>query len=286
MNPPNQSITKYQQKPICLFVSFYIKRALQKLSYAYAIPLRNMAKLHFHSLLIKITAYFLSFTTIINLSSSARTFENPTRNHHYRHHKLSFFMRDVLNSTTHHYSSSKSPTTKATTTSNQLPFSKPLGFFPPNGGIPIPETYTTTGSFSFQTPDLSTIGISFPARTTLEELEYGKVRGVDEELFGTSKRKLHMVVGRIEGFYVENSEDSGGHMMAMTMYFGKGEAKDGLRLFGVYRSDHVKESHVAIIGGFGKYLGANGYATLKKSFRTKLGATYNKFIEFNVYLSK
>ncbi|XP_038891666.1 dirigent protein 10-like [Benincasa hispida] len=244
-----------------------------------------MTKLHFHSLLMKTIACFLSFTTIINLSSSARIFENPTRNHHYRHHKLSFLMRDVLNSTTHHYSSSKSPTNKATT-SGQLPFSKPLGFFPPNGGIPIPETYTTTGSFSSQTPDISSIGISFPARTTLQELDYGMVKGIDEELFGTSRHKSRVVVGRIEGFYVENSEDSGGHMMATTMYFGKGEVKDGLRLFGVYRSDHVKESHVAIIGGLGKYLGANGYATLKKSFRTKFGANHNNFIEFNVYLSK
>lgn len=112
------------------------------------------------------------------------------------------------------------------------------------------------------------------------------VRGIDEELFENSRSKPH-IIGRIEGFYVENSEEnSGGHMMAMTMYFGKGEAKDGIRVFGVYRSDHVKESHVAIIGGFGKYHGANGYATLKKSFRTKFGGKYNKFIEFNVYLSK
>lgn len=112
------------------------------------------------------------------------------------------------------------------------------------------------------------------------------VRGMDEELFGTLRHKSWVVVGRMEGFYVENSEDSGGHMMAMTVYFGKGEAKDGLRLFGVYRRDHVKESHVAVIGGIGKYLGANGYATLKKSIRTKFGANHNKFIEFNVYLSK
>uniref|UniRef100_A0A9I9DU16 Dirigent protein n=1 Tax=Cucumis melo TaxID=3656 RepID=A0A9I9DU16_CUCME len=224
------------------------------------------ANLHSHSLLIKIIANFLIFfTTIITLSSAARTFENPTRNRHYRHHKLSFSMRDVFNSTTHHYS----PTKSTTITNKQLPFSKPLDFFPPNKGIPISQTYpTTVGSFSSQTPDFSTIGISFPSRSTLQELEYGMVRGIDEELFENSRSKPH-IIGRIEGFYVENSEEnSGGHMMAMTMYFGKGEAKDGIRVFGVYRSDHVKESHVAIIGGFGKYHGANGYATLKKSFRT------------------
>lgn len=196
-------------------------------------------------------------------------------------------MRDVLNVTTLH-PSSKSPTTKAT---SELPFSKPLGLFPPNGGIPIPETYATTTTspvtdLSGQTLDLSTIGISFPARATLQELEYGAVREINEELFETSRHKLQVVIGRIEGFYVENGEDSGGHMMAMTVYFGKGEAKDGLRLFGVYRGDHVKESHVAIIGGIGKYLGANGYATLKKLVRAKFGVNYNKFIEFDVYLSK
>lgn len=109
------------------------------------------------------------------------------------------------------------------------------------------------------------------------------VREIVEELFRTRRHKLRKVVGRIEGLCVENGGANDGHMVALTMYFGK----DGLRLFGVFRSDYgVKESHVAIIGGFGKYLGANGYATLKRSSRTNFGGNYNKLIEFNVYLSK
>ncbi|XP_022957256.1 dirigent protein 9-like [Cucurbita moschata] len=245
-----------------------------------------MANLHFDSLL----TYFLSFLAIVNLSSSTRTFENPVRNRHHSHHKLSFLMRDVFDSTSRS-STSKFPANTKTTT-NQLPFSKPLGFFLPRGGIPIPEVYTTTTTtspttgISAQTPDLSTIGISFPVRAILQELEYGIVREIDEELFKTSSRKPHVVVGRIKGLYVENNGNSGEPMIAMRVYLGNGEIKDGLKMFGVYKSNHVKESHITIIGGMGKYLGANGYATLKKSFRTKLGANYNKFMELNVYLSK
>ncbi|XP_022990120.1 dirigent protein 10-like [Cucurbita maxima] len=248
-----------------------------------------MANLHFDSLLIKVLAYFLSFTIIVNFSSSTRTFENPVRNRHHSHHKLSFLMRDVFNSTSRSSTSKSLANTKTTT--NQLPFSKPLGFFLPSRGIPIPEVYTTTTTsptteISAQTSDLSTIGISFPVRAILQELEYGIVREIDEELFRTSNRKSHVVVGRIKGLYVENNENSGEPMIAMRVYLGKGEIKDGLKMFGVYKSNHVKESHITIIGGMGMYLGANGYATLKKSFRTRFGANYNKFIELNVYLSK
>ncbi|KAK2637559.1 hypothetical protein Ddye_032351 [Dipteronia dyeriana] len=45
--------------------------------------------------------------------------------------------------------------------------------------------------------------------------------------------------------------------------------KDGLRFFEVYRKDGA-ESHIAVIGGTGKYNGANGYATVKAGVHSGL----------------
>ena len=77
-------------------------------------------------------------------------------------------------------------------------------------------------------------------------------------------------------------------MMAMTAYLASSDFKDGLRFFGVHQTD-VPESHIAIIGGTGKYQGANGYATVKAvDVRSHVGGEgqgTNKVLLFNVYLS-
>ncbi|OMP02685.1 Plant disease resistance response protein [Corchorus olitorius] len=219
---------------------------------------------------------------IINKSSSARTLGKPTSTHHHnnhKYHKFSFLMQDVLNVT------QPAATTKVT---SQLPFSKPLGYFPPSKGIPIPESDNprnpTTG-ISSQTLDVSTIGLYFPARATLEELELGAVVTIDENLFDGTVNKSP--VGKAQGLYVASSEDGTSHMMAMTTLFANNEFKDGLRFFGLHRRD-VAESHIAVIGGVGKFVGANGYATVKpvklRSNAGKQGAN-NKLLLFNVYLS-
>ncbi|XP_057489433.1 dirigent protein 16-like [Actinidia eriantha] len=165
----------------------------------------------------------------------------------------------------------------------QLPFPKPLGFFPPVGGIPLSDT---NPNLSTQTLDLPGIGISFPGKAMLEELEFGTVTVIEEALFEGTFGGVQ--VGKAQGMYVASSDDGSNHMMAMTARFASGEYKDGLRLFGVYRTD-VLESHVAVIGGTGKYHNANGYATVKTvnldSSNVKKGseAVY-KVLRFDVYL--
>ncbi|KAK2405624.1 hypothetical protein P8452_11088 [Trifolium repens] len=222
----------------------------------------------------------LLLITIINKSSSARTLSNPSPNHYHGHHRITFLMKHMLNDTLPN-NSEKPTTTKVT---NQLPFPKPLGFFPPNGGIPIPQSTQT------QTLDLSTIGFSFPTRAALQELEFGSVTSIDEELLveGDHEDEL-MRLGKAQGVYVASEEDGSSHMMAMTVSFVKDEYENGLRLFGVHRSD-VFESHVAVIGGIGKYYGANGYAVVKvvdKVGSSKLEGkvTSSKFLLFDVYFS-
>ncbi|XVE99454.1 hypothetical protein REPUB_Repub03eG0199000 [Reevesia pubescens] len=240
-----------------------------------------MAKVSF---LLTIILLLFFFMTIINKSSSARNLVNPnsSHHHHHKHHKISFLMQDVLNVT------QPAATTKVT---SELPFSKPLGFIPPNGGIPIPESNPKIPSYGLstdhQTLDVSNIGLYFPARATLQELEFGAVMTIDENLFDGSLNGSP--VGKAQGLYVASSEDGTSHMMAMTTFFANNKFKDGLRFFGLHRRD-VAESHIAVIGGIGKYVGANGYATVKVvELRSNSAAEkqvgINKLLLFNVYLS-
>ncbi|PON75333.1 Disease resistance response protein [Parasponia andersonii] len=228
---------------------------------------------------------------LINQLSSGRTLGNSAQtsaHHHYHnHYKITFLMRDIFNATTH------DPTTTKFTTIHDPPFSKPLGLFPPQGGVrvPLPETNpsnipTTTGS-SPQTLNLpGIVGLSFPAaRATLQELEFGIVTSIEEDIYHPNFGP-QVLIGKAQGIYVASSEDGSSHMMAMTASFGDGEVH-GLRFFGVRKTD-VNESHIAVIGGVGKYRGVNGYATVKlveqRSGEERASPNY-KLLKFSVYLS-
>ncbi|CAL0316270.1 unnamed protein product [Lupinus luteus] len=239
-----------------------------------------MAKFPF---LLAIVMLLLLFMTTINQFSSARTLGNSTPNHNHDHHRITFLMPHMLNAT---QPSPKPATTKGT---GETPFKKPLGFFPPSEGIPIPQNIPTipTTSSSTESLDLSSIGFSFPARATLQELEFGSVTSIDEDLLESDGDELHKL-GKAQGAYVASLEGGSSHMVAMTASFVKGEYQNGLRLFGVHRSD-VFESHVAVIGGTGKYYGANGYAAVKVvdkiGYSTEGKLISFKFLLFDVYLS-
>ncbi|CAN4096028.1 unnamed protein product [Withania somnifera] len=122
---------------------------------------------------------------------------------------------------------SSRPASTRVNSHQQLPFLKPLGYFPPMGGIPLTDTNSS-----------STYGSS--------------------------------LMGKAQGIYVASSEEGNSHMMAMTITFLGNEYEDSLSFFGVHWGD-VFESHIAVIGGTGKYHDANGYATLKI-----INATSNK----------
>ncbi|KAM7263553.1 hypothetical protein ACFE04_001236 [Oxalis oulophora] len=198
-----------------------------------------------------------------NHLSSARTI--PRRHHnqhpHRDHHKITFLMLDVLTNATHFPSS-----TTEIGSQQPLPFSKPVGIIPPDKGIPL----TKYNSPTHRTPDVS--NMFFPARVALQELESGSITTFDENIY---KEKVSGRIGRAQGICIASSENGTNHihMVAITVRFG---LKDGLRLFGVHQRSSVHESHVAVIGGTGKFLNANGYATIKNT---------KKLLLFNVYLS-
>ncbi|KAK1572225.1 hypothetical protein Q3G72_029321 [Acer saccharum] len=226
-------------------------------------------------------------------SSAARSLgSSSTHPHNHDHHNkiITFFMQDVLN-----FNASSPKTTKLTSsTHHHLPFPKPLGLFPPNGGIPISESESDPSSSvpaTTQTLDVSNVGIFFPPRAALQELEFGTLVIIDEDLFEhySSLHGSPRSLGKAQGVYVATSEDGTSHMMSMTASFSDTGFKDGLRFFGVHRNDGA-ESHIAVIGGTGKYDGANGYATVKARVLSgsKVGAQEqeaNKYLLFNVYLS-
>lgn len=164
----------------------------------------------------------------------------------------------------------------SSTRNSDIPFSKPLGIFPPNGATFVPKT------------GLPSIGLPFTAKTTLQELELGVVTDIAEDVFNPNLGYKSQLLGKAEGMFVASSdEDKKSHMMAMEVKLisdgDDGEGESGLRFFGVKKSITNYESHIAVIGGIGKYKGANGYATVKRV--EERGGENNKLLKFNVYLS-
>ncbi|XP_052191181.1 dirigent protein 18-like [Diospyros lotus] len=236
------------------------------------------------SVLIMTMVCFLFFFIFIDQSFSARNLllvDGEDDRHNNIHHSLSFCIQDVLSQS---HSSSEPVTTKVNNHHHHqqqqqqlvLPFPKPLGFFPPAGGIPVTSNpnpmVADSGLSTDQMLDLPAgiIDTSFPARAAALvdhlELEFGAVTVIDEALFKGAFGSV--LVGKAQGMYVASSEDGISHiLLAMTASFPSttGESVDivdGLRLFGVHRA-YAAESHVAVIGGTGKYQSANGYAAIK-----------------------
>ncbi|XP_043698991.1 dirigent protein 24-like [Telopea speciosissima] len=226
---------------------------------------------------LNLMARFLMAITIFNQStSSARILADlsPNRQSPYgRQRLMTFFMRSVL-------CDAQPPSTP--NLNDQLPFPNPVGIFPPSTSpresgsgsgseYPVPESYPNPPT---ETPYMSGMqsSLSFPtvATATLQGLDLGAVTPIEEELVeGLEIGFPYIYLGRAKGAYVASSDDGSSHMMAMTAKFADGEegggggaSKDSLSFFGVHRTD-VYESHISVIGGSGKYEGANGYATVK-----------------------
>lgn len=177
-------------------------------------------------------------------------------------------------------------------------FSKPQGTnFPSNKGTPTtPQTEYSTNGQSQNLLDLSSmIGLPFPSKAILQDLELGKITLIDQDLLSEEEKNGKLKkVGKAKGVYVARSEEEEEEdlmmMMAMTANFDDND--NGVRIFGVQRND-VLESHVAVIGGSGKYEGANGYAVVKVVNRVGFHddedkidkVTSHKFLLFHVYLS-
>ncbi|TKY67306.1 Dirigent protein 25 [Spatholobus suberectus] len=203
-----------------------------------------------------------------------------------QHHTLSFFMHDILGGS--------NPTARAVTgvvtnpaLNAQVAFAKPNGAnLPLNNGVPqnnnnggilnnnnlpfLTGLGGTTGNvFNNNGNNLINGGIGFPLTNpnqlpegmTLQKLMFGTMTVFDDEL--TEGHELGSgLVGKAQGFYIASAVDGTSQLMAFTAKFEENGYVDSLSFFGVHLTQ-VSESQLAIIGGTGKYVNAEGYAIIK-----------------------
>ncbi|KAL6290861.1 hypothetical protein ACE6H2_008371 [Prunus campanulata] len=252
--------------------------------------------------IFSVTAYLLFLTLTIFSATSARTLEEeqlpvpvvpplasntdetPIINVNVAdQHTLMFFMHDILGGS--------NPTARAMTgivnspaANGQLPFAKPNGaVLPYNNGVPqnnnnngiinnnnIPFLTGLSGTTSNVAQNNGINGGfgNFPINSgqlqpgsVLQNLMFGTMSVFDDEL--TEGHELSSgLVGKAQGFYVVSSEDGTSQTMGFTAMFESGSYADSLSFFGVHRTA-VSESHLAIMGGTGKYVNAKGFAIVK-----------------------
>ena len=202
------------------------------------------------------------------------------------HHTLSFFMHEIL--------AGSNPSARAVTgvvtnpaLNAQVAFAKPNGAnFPLNTGIPQSNENdgilnnnnlpfltglggTTANVFNNRGNNLINGGIGFPVGNTnqlpegmtLEKLMFGTMTVFDDEL--TEGDELGSgLVGKAQGFYIASSVDGTSQVMAFTAKFEENGYVDSISSFAVHQTQ-VSESHLAITGGTGMYVNAQGFAIIK-----------------------
>lgn len=201
-------------------------------------------------------------------------------------HTVSFFMHDILGGS--------NPTARAVTgvvtnpaLNAQVAFAKPNGAnLPLNNGVPqnnnndgilnnnnlpfLTGLGGTTGNvFNNNGNNIANGGMGFPVTNTnqipegmtLEKVMFGTMTVFDDEL--TEGHDLGSgLVGKAQGFYIASSVDGTSQVLAFTAKFQENSYVDSLSFFGVHRTQ-VSESHIAIIGGTGIFLNAQGFAIIK-----------------------
>ncbi|KAG8371409.1 hypothetical protein BUALT_Bualt13G0084700 [Buddleja alternifolia] len=213
----------------------------------------------------------------------AATLSNPDE------HALTFFMHDILGGT-HPSAIAVTGIVANPAVGGQVPFAKPNGaVLPVNNGIPTNNAnggivnnnnvpfltglsgFTSNFAQNNNNNNNNFIGggpgfpvlnsAQFPSGTTLQKLMFGTMTVFDDEL--TEGHELGSgLVGKAQGFYISSSEDGTSQTMAFTVMFTSGSYADSLSFFGVHRTA-VAESHLAIMGGTGKYVNAKGLAKVK-----------------------
>lgn len=221
--------------------------------------------------------------------NAAATPPQPVGTSQQSDHPLTFFMHDILGGS--------KPSARivtglvANTAANgQLPFSRPnKDIFPIQGALPLPSgvnnvinsnnapyvaglggTTTTiiqnngnaaANGGSNALPFVN--GANLPSGATLQNLLFGTTTVFDDEITEGHEIGTGMI-GRAQGFYVASSQDGTSKTLVLTAVFeGEGgEYADTISFFGVHRTA-APESHIAVIGGTGKYEDAKGFAAVQ-----------------------
>ncbi|KAF8663064.1 hypothetical protein HU200_055658 [Digitaria exilis] len=197
-------------------------------------------------------------------------------------HGMVFFMHDILGGTNPSARIVAGIVDNAAVTA-QLPFARPNGaVLPLNSGVNV-NSGAASAVDNNNIPFLTGLGGgtnavksfnnnngnngngvpvfaggSLPQGTTLQKLLFGTMTVVDDEL--TEAPELgSAAVGRAQGFYIASSEEGVSQTVAVTAMFKEGGFDDTISFFGVHRTAD-SESHLAVVGGTGKFVGAKGFA--------------------------
>ncbi|WCJ24183.1 Disease resistance-responsive (dirigent-like protein) family protein [Euphorbia peplus] len=162
--------------------------------------------------------------------------------------------------------------------SGQVPFAKPIGFFPPsgvaipnaNGAIPtvnglngIPLGTGLAGTTFAGNPNGQNANAQVQTQLGPDGLGlgFGTITVIDDIL--TSSPELgSQQLGKAQGVYVASSADGSTQMMTFTAFFEGGEFGDSLNFYGVYRIGSAM-SQISVTGGTGKYKNARGIAEMR-----------------------
>ncbi|XP_062084247.1 dirigent protein 24-like [Humulus lupulus] len=133
-----------------------------------------------------------------------------------------------------------------------------------------------------------------PAGASLQKLMFGSVTVIDDVLTEGHELGSADVLGRAQGFYLASSLDGNSHTMVLTAVIHGGEhsghghvTEDTISFFGVHRTA-TPISHIAVIGGTGKFENAQGYATVESLPQVDQHTTdgVDTIMHVNVYLSE
>ncbi|KAF9598004.1 hypothetical protein IFM89_023576 [Coptis chinensis] len=232
---------------------------------------------------------------------------------------LTFFMHDIVGGST--------PSTRMVTgiaansgVNGQLPFSKPNGgVFPVSGGVPLlngNNGIINNNNIPFITglgnnANRNTLiqnsgnnnvvnggnnlpfvtGGQLPAGATLQKLMFGSITVIDDEL--TEGHELgSSVVGKVQGLYLASSQDGSSQTMVLTALLHGTDGDhadhefDTISFFGIHRTA-APVSHIAIVGGTGKYENSKGYATIETLHQDDQHTTdgVETVLQISVYLT-
>ncbi|PON75331.1 Disease resistance response protein [Parasponia andersonii] len=255
--------------------------------------------------------------------ASATTGPGPIPTGPKDHPTLSFFMHDIIGGS---HPTARVVTGLVANTVENVPFSKPNNnIFPVNGATPLTNsningflnnnrnnlpfltglngnglTNAQTSTVIQNSGNNNIVGGGgntpfvtagqLPAGVPLQKLMFGSVTVIDDEL--TEAHELgSTVIGRAQGFYLASSLDGNSHTMVLTavVHGGAGGGhvtEDTISVFGVHRTA-TPVSHIAVIGGTGKFENAQGYATVESLPQVDQHTTdgVDTIMHVNVYLS-
>lgn len=158
--------------------------------------------------------------------------------------------------------------------SGQVPFAKPVGFLPPQGGVAIPNANGAiptvnglngiplgTGLAGTQFAGPNPNGVQALLGPDGLGLGFGTITVIDD-ILTLSPELGSQPIGKAQGVYVASSVDGTTQMMAFTAVIEGGEYGDSLNFYGVYRIGAAL-SKLSVTGGTGKYQNACGYAEVR-----------------------